>query len=443
MKVYKIISQTQSLCPVCLKRLDAAIVLRGKSYVMKKTCPDHGSFETTVWKGSIPMEKWSLTKERANIENPQTEIREGCPFDCGLCENHRQHTCTALIELTQSCNLNCRFCFADSKNTFSDPTIEQISALYKSVLSASGTCNIQLSGGEPTLRGDLPEIIRIGKDLGFKFIQVNTNGIRMAEEEDFVKELKSAGLDSVYLQFDGTDDEIYQKLRGKALLELKIKAIENCGKHDIGVVLVPTLVPKVNVQNVGEIINFALKHIRTVRGVHFQPVSYFGRVPNPPQDDDRLTLGELMDEIEKQTNGRIKAGSLRPPQCENSFCSFHGRYLFREDGGLTALAGNSDCCAKKAEEGARKAKVYVSKNWASREVEEQSEAPRADSWDKILSDLKNNSFSLSAMAFQDAWNVDINRVMDCCIHVVSPEGRLIPFCLYNITDTQGKALYRK
>ena len=443
MIVNKIFSQTQSLCPVCLKKLDATIVLHGKSYIMKKTCPVHGDFQTTVWKGSTPMEKWKLTKERAFIEKPLTEIREGCPYDCGLCSAHRQHTCTALIEVTQRCNLNCRFCFADSKNGCDDPTAEQINALYKSVMNASGACNIQLSGGEPTLRDDLPLIIKNGKNLGFKFIQVNTNGIRLAEEESFVEELKSAGLDSIYLQFDGTDDLIYHKLRGKALLTTKIKAIENCEKHGIGVVLVPTLVPNVNVSNIGEIIAFALEHIQAVRGVHFQPVSYFGRVPNPPLDDDRITLGELMDEIETQTDGKIKASSLRPPQCENSFCSFHGRYLYQENGELLALGGGSDCCAKKAEEGARKAKVYVSKNWAARQEEKQSAAAPADTWDEILSSIKNKSFGLSAMAFQDAWNVDLNRVMDCCIHVVSPEGKLIPFCLYNITDTEGKALYRK
>jgi len=441
--VNKVFAKTESLCPTCFQKIDATIVNKGQSYIMKKTCPTHGAFETTVWKGSIPMEKWKLTKERAHIKNPLTEVKEGCPYDCGLCKSHRQHTCTALIEITQRCNLNCRFCFADAKNNSSDPTAEELNALYKSVLYASGACNIQLSGGEPTLRDDLPQIIKNGKDLGFGFIQVNTNGIRLAEEESFVKDLKLAGLDSVYLQFDGTDDLIYHKLRGAKLLDLKIKAIENCEKYGIGIVLVPTLVPGVNVGNIGRIIEFALEHIRAVRGVHFQPVSYFGRIPNPPKDEERITLPELMDEIEKQTNGRIMASSLSPPQCENSFCSFHGRYLLKASGELQVLGGKSDCCSKKAEEGAKKAKIFVAKNWASRQSSTQSEKAPTDSWDEILSSIKDSSFNLSAMAFQDVWNLDLSRVMDCCIHVVSPEGKLIPFCLYNITDTQGRALYRK
>ncbi|NCB75004.1 MAG: radical SAM protein [Clostridia bacterium] len=439
----KVFSKTESLCPTCFKKIDATIVVRGQSYIMKKTCPTHGDFETTVWKGSIPMENWKLTKERANIKKPLTQVQNGCPYDCGLCPQHRQHTCTALIEITQRCNLNCRFCFADAKNGGKEPSLEEIGALYKGVLDASGACNIQLSGGEPTLRDDLPQIIKLGKDLGFGFIQVNTNGIRLAQEEGFAEKLKLSGLDSIYLQFDGTDDLIYYELRGAKLLDLKIKAIENCEKVGIGVVLVPTLVPGVNIGNIGEIIEFALRHINAVSGVHFQPVSYFGRVPHPPRDEDRITLPELMDEIEKQTKGKIKADSLRPPQCENSFCSFHGRYLLQGNGELSALRTAPDCCSKKAEECSKKAKIYVAKNWAARRQAAQSETATADSWDKIINIIKSSTFNLSAMAFQDVWNLDLARVMDCCIHVVSPEGKLIPFCLYNITDAQGHALYRK
>lgn len=439
--IKKIISRTQSLCPVCLDKIDATIVSNGKSCVMKKTCPIHGTFETTVWKGNIPMEEWKLTKERAQIKNPITEVQKGCPYDCGLCENHRQHTCTALIEVTHSCNLNCRFCFADSKTYCDkDPTLEQINSIYKSILKCSGACNIQLSGGEPTMRDDLPQIVRNGKELGFGFIQVNTNGIRLANDEKFVEKLKAAGLDSLFLQFDGTDDSVYRELRGRELLALKMKAIENCGKYGIGVVLVPTLVPDVNVNSIGQIIDFALDHIKTVRGVHFQPVSYFGRVPHTPEDCDRITLPELMEEIEKQTNGRIKADSLKPPQCENSFCSFHGRFLYK-GGELLKLTGNSSCgCVQKAEDGALKAKVYVKNNWASRQADIRRE--KTDDWDKILDSIKNYSFNISAMAFQDGWNVDLNRIMDCCIHVATPDGRLIPFCIYNITDTEGRSLYR-
>lgn len=428
------------------------------------------------------MEKWIVKKERAYINNPQREVSKGCPYDCGLCSEHRQHTCTALIEVTQKCNLHCRFCFADSNSCEkADPTLEEIKHMYESILKTSGICNIQLSGGEPTVRKDLPDIIKMGKDLGFQFIQINTNGIRIGEDESFVKQLKAAGLSSIFLQFDGTKDEINRKLRGEELLEIKIKAIENCKKYRIGVVLVPTLVPRVNTDNIGEIIDFALEHISAVRGVHFQPVSYFGRIPFMPDDEDRITLGEVMDEIEMQTNGRIKTNSLKPAKCENSLCSFHGSFIYRGNRELMSISDKSGCCSskdknddvgkkislkrkgnkivasttsasscccsiEKAEIGAIKAKEFVSRNWISRKPEADKESPESNEdtgWDGILNSINNNSFSLSAMAFQDVWNVNLERIKDCCIHVVNPEGKLIPFCMYNITTIDGKSLYRK
>lgn len=442
MKESKVVSHTQSLCPVCMKKLEADIVQDGNDYVLKKICPEHGNFETVVWKDNVPMETWKLSKERAHIENPITEISQGCPYDCGLCAMHRQHTCTALIEVTSRCNLNCRFCFANSNmQGESDPSLEQLNVLYESVRKNSRNCNIQLSGGEPTIRDDLPLIIQNGKKYGFDFIQINTNGIRLAEDEEYVGKLKAAGLDSIFLQFDGTNDSIFTALRGQNLLELKTRAIENCKKYGVGVVLVPTLVPGVNVEDIGGIIEFALEHIKAVRGVHFQPVSYFGRIPCAPEDRDRITLPELMTEIEKQTNGKIPASSLKPSQCENSFCSFHGRYLYQQGGGLLILSSDSCACVKKADEGAEKSKMYVSGNWSTRKSVLSKE--KSDSWDKILENINRSSFSISAMAFQDVWNVDLNRVMECCIHVVSPDKRLIPFCLYNLTDMNGNALYRE
>ena len=151
---------------------------------------------------------------------------------------------------------------------------------YEALLASGHPSNIQLSGGEPTLRDDLPEIVALGRAMGFRFIQLNTNGLRLARDPSFVERLKEAGLASVFLQFDGTHDEIYRALRGGPLLEAKLKAIHHCEQQELGVILVPTLVPRINTNDIGTIIRFALENIRVVRGVHFQPVSYFGRYPS-------------------------------------------------------------------------------------------------------------------------------------------------------------------
>lgn len=435
--------KTTSLCPVCLKKVSAFVFIEDDTSYMVKKCPDHGVFQTVLWRGGVPMEQWMRNKERAYIKNPITKVDKGCPYDCGLCNEHRQHTCTALIEVTQNCNLQCEFCFANSSdNKEKEPSLEEIRFQYQSVLKVSGICNIQLSGGEPTIRNDLPEIVKLGCDMGFPFIQVNTNGIRMAEDENYVIALKKAGLSSIFLQFDGTSDKIYETLRGKALFEKKKKAIENCKKHNIGVVLVPTLVPGTNVDNIGEIIKFGIKHVPTVRGVHFQPVSFFGRMPRKPQDTDRITLPEVMEEISKQTDHMILTESMKPPGCENALCSFHGNYIIEETGLRQVTKRSSSCCGtEKAEEGAIKAKAFVARKWSNSSCDCEQDKTNSD-WDNILNKIQKNSFSISAMAFQDVWNVNLERIKDCCIHVVTRDGRLIPFCMYNLTNTEGNSLYR-
>lgn len=441
---------TESICPVCLKKIPAKKISYNDKIYMEKSCPEHGSFKTLIWDGKPYAESWERKKIPAYPEKPYTKVEKECPFDCGLCPEHRQHTCTALVEVTQRCNLRCKFCFASSGGYHEDINMQKIEFMYKSILKSSGVCNIQISGGEPTLRDDLPEIIELGIKLGFKFIQLNTNGIRIAEDSDYVKKLKEAGLSSVFLQFDGTRDEIYQKLRGKDLLQHKVKAIENCARYGIGVILVPTLVYGVNIDDIGNIINFALKRISKVRGVHFQPVSYFGRFPDTPQSFQRITIPQILRYIEAQTHGMIKKESFRPPGCENSFCSFHGNFIYKGNGELMPVVSSKKECSCKCERadiGAQKARDFTARSWSGTAQKcikpvKISEG-KAVSWDEVIYNIKNFSFSITGMAFQDAWNFDVERVKDCCIHVVSPDGRMIPFCAYNLTDCQGNYLYRR
>lgn len=307
-----VLAHTQSLCPHCLKKLEARRIQKKQGVFLVKTCPEHGPMSTLIWKGPPDMKSWVRTKTPAGPARHGTETRQGCPFDCGICPQHRQRTCTALLEITWRCNLNCPVCFADSGGGVADPEISRIKTWYKQIKHhTGGGCNIQLSGGEPTLRDDLPDIIRMGKEMGFPFIQLNTNGLRLAKEKHFVQQLKQAGLDSVFLQFDGVDDRVHLKLRGRNLQSTKEQAIANCGAEGLAMVLVPTLVPGINDHQVGDIIRFGLARSPQVRGVHFQPVSYFGRFPTPPGDKDRITLPQVMQAVETRTG--INASYFKPP----------------------------------------------------------------------------------------------------------------------------------
>ncbi|VBB08795.1 radical sam, partial [Lucifera butyrica] len=281
-KEIEILGMTESICPVCLKRILARRVRIEDQVYLDKICPEHGYFKTVIWRGQPSYESWAVAKVPSQPPVCATDVNRGCPFDCGLCPAHRQHTCCVLLEVTQRCNLSCPFCFAAAGNEEQEPDIAAIEEWYYMLLASGGPYNIQLSGGEPTLRDDLPEIIALGRSLGFPFFQLNTNGLRLADDPHYIKELKRAGLSCVFLQFDGTDDAIYQKLRGGALLERKEAAIRRCAEYQIGVILVPTLVPGVNTENIGGMIQFAVERMPAVRGIHFQPVSYFGRYPEAP-----------------------------------------------------------------------------------------------------------------------------------------------------------------
>jgi len=442
-----VLATTQSVCPECLRRITAWRVQRGADIYLVKTCKEHGTFETVVWRGDPAHASWVRPKTPSSPVRPYTGVEKGCPFDCGLCLDHRQQTCTALLEVTQRCNLACDFCFASANGDFVDPDLATIEGWYRSVLRTGVTANVQLSGGEPTVRDDLPAIVALGRDLGFGFIQVNTNGLRFAHDSDYVAALKAAGLSSAFLQFDGTDDAIYRTLRGRGLLAEKEAAIGACAKHDLGVILVPTLMPGVNVHAVGDIVRFALAHTPVVRGVHFQPVSYFGRYPAAPADASRITLPEVIRALEEQTEGLVRMEHFIPPGCENALCSFHGNFVQLEDGRLHAWTQHQPrtCCCKpkSAAEGAAEARSFVSHQWRAPESASETKGPSLGGWDVLLERAKTHVFCISGMAFQDAWTLDLERLRDCCIHTVAPDGRLVPFCVYNLTARDGKTLYRK
>lgn len=443
-----LLGMTESVCPDCLALLPAERVQRGGDVYLRKRCPAHGPFETIVWRGEPDYAGWARPKIPAYPQRPVTAVAHGCPFDCGLCPDHRQQTCTALLEVTQRCNLRCPVCFAAAgQKPPPDPDLATIEGWFRMLLEKGGPCNVQLSGGEPTVRRDLPEIIRLGRGLGFGFIQLNTNGLRLADDPAYAATLRGAGLSSVFLQFDGVDDAVYRALRGEPLLARKVAAIEHCAAQGIGVILVPTLQPGVNDHQVGDIIRFALRFAPAVRGVHFQPISYFGRFPIPPGDGDRLTIPDVIRLIVSQSGGLVEGRSFAPPGCENALCSFHGNFVLMPEGRLVAWSKHepaSACCPPTdAAEGAVKARAFVATNWiALGDVAPAVSGPGLGEWDVLLQRAATHSFFISGMAFQDAWTLDLERLRDCCIHTVSPDGRLIPFCAYNLTDRHGQALYR-
>lgn len=411
----KVLRKTRSLCPRCLRNTEAVLVAEGENIKLKKSCPDHGSFSVTVWRGLSDFELWRSSAEAL-------EEGEGlfCPQNCGICAEHLQGSCCVLLEVTRRCNLACRFCFADGK--IAEPGMDELKMAVDTILSA-GKPLIQLSGGEPSLRDDLPELIRYIRGKGVGYVQLNSNGLRLAEDEEYVKALAEAGLSFVFLQFDGVSDDIYEKLRGKALLETKKKAIELCGKHGLGVTLVPTLVKGVNEHQVGDIIRFGASLSPVVRGVHFQPVSYFGRYPEKPDDNERYTLDELIYALGVQAG--IREENIAPSRCDHPSCGAHASFVVMKNGSLMPLTFRRN--AQKMGS-ALQNREYIGSRWTRNAEKETSDCgDDLSDMDAFVERVKSHGFTVTAMAFQDAMNIDIERLRRCSLHVYS-EGALKPFC---------------
>lgn len=445
----KIIKETVSVCPVCLERVLAQKVAYGDNVYLEKTCPEHGTFKSLVWEGKPRYQVWLRQEDNTKPILNDTETESGCPYDCGLCPEHKQQACCVLIELTQRCNQKCKFCFADAGHAMAEMTLEEISSLYDFLLERSPQrpFNIQLSGGEPTLRKDLAEIIRLGKEKGFPYIQINSNGKLLAADPAYAQELAEAGLDCLFLQFDGVSDDIYREIRSEPLLDIKKKAIEHCGQAGIGVVLVVTVVPGINDGQIGAIVDFLLANMPAVRGIHFQPVSYFGRFPQEPTDEMRYTIPKLLRDLEDQTQGRLRIGNFIPLLTGHSLCSFHGSFLVKPDGQIAAISTppEKDCCSCKQDAiiGARN---YLGRKWGSRPQNAVGESSfeggvNFDDWDLFIKQVHEKGFNITAMAFQDVWNIDLERLQKCRVHVATPSHKLIPFCAYNLTDKEGRNLY--
>lgn len=444
---------TESLCPVCLSTVPAMLLAEGEDVLLEGKCPKHGSWRTRIWAGPPSWESWcgeaptGAAGPAVDEAEPGRPVDTDCPGACGLCARHRQRTCTAVLEVTQKCDLGCRFCFAESApdgsmpgGSMPDLPLADIAEALRRLYADQGAVNLQLSGGEPTTRDDLPGIIRTARAAGFSFVQLNTNGLRLASQTGYAETLRDAGLVSVFLQFDGVTDETYRALRGRPLASTKLRALERCARAGLAVVLVPTVVPGINDQELGSLVRLAAEWAGVVRGLHLQPVSYFGRYPDNGRP--RLTLPEVLRLLEHQTGGVIKTGDFSPSSCEHVRCSFRARYWVRDGGRLEPLKPERTCCRPApADDAAQRAIAATSLQWSRRSPRDADR--RGQTGDGLGRFLEETSkiLAVSGMLFQDAWCLDLERVRQCCVHELVPGRGLVPFCLWNLTSASGHRLY--
>ena len=460
---------SRSICPECRSKIDARIFAEGDQVYIEKECDKHGIFQDVYWSDDKAYDRAeNLRFDGEGPENPQTKEKQGCPLDCGICSRHLSHTLLAIIDVTNRCNLRCPICFANAAAVgyVYEPSKEQILSMLNTLRSHRPlpVPALQFSGGEPTLREDLPELIHMAKKLGFLNIEVNTNGIKLSQSVEYCRTLKAAGMDTVYLQFDGLTPDVYKFTRGRDLVETKMTAIKNCRRAGMrSIVLVVTLIKGVNDGQLGDIIRFAADNFDVIRCINVQPISFVGRIPKEELKKLRMTIPDFMKCVEKQSDGKILAtdfypvpsmvpiskavGMLKqeryPEFTAHPHCGM-ATYFLLNDGEIVAINRYVDVgkilksmrtvagMASRGHKFLAKLQLMTSLRHVKLGFLRKYLGPvlKTGSFE-ALRELHERIILLSCMHFMDAYNFDFERVRRCLIHYAVPDGRIIPFCSYN------------
>ena len=448
-KDYVYLNSTQSLCPVCLKKIDAKLVIKNGKVFMKKNCRDHGEFTCLIEDDAEYFLSQSYYKKPGTISKTRMNIKDGCPFDCGLCPDHEQHSCINLINVTDNCELGCTTCYISSDKSGKYLSLAKIDEMLDFIVDSEyGKAEIiQISGGEPATHPDILKILELTKTKNIKFMMLNTNGIRIGEDEKFAEQLAAfKGGFEVYLQFDGLKEETYRKLRGKDLLEIKKRAIKNLHKYGIPVTLVSVIEKGTNDDEIGDLIRFGLE-TNFIRGINFQPVSYFGRIEriNP---EERSTVTSVIYDIENQTRGLIKKSDIIPLPCDPDKISL--TYLIKNKNKFVPITRKID--VRKHLSVINNSLSFVPADFLDNSLKGLWSLPGFFSSFRSLKDFSccipydpallskkermkfvdNNTFRISIVSFQDAYNFDVKSVKSECIHFITPDLKKIPFSTFNI-----------
>ncbi|QEG20225.1 radical SAM protein [Mariniblastus fucicola] len=467
---------TQSLCPDCLNVVPAKIVNRDGQIWFDKFCPDHGSRSDFVCSDAKWWDRMEFNVPGRRPVKFGVEPNRGCPYDCGLCTQHEQHTCIAVLELTDSCNLKCPMCYAASGPGRKHLTFDQCVAAIDRLVEVEGRPEIlQLSGGEPTIHPQFAEVLQYACDQPIDLVMVNTNGIRIASDERLVEVLaQQKNRCQIYLQMDGLNDRSNEYLRGESLLDRKMKATEVLGAAGLNVTLVATMQPDLNMDQIGPLIEFAIQR-PWITGVSFQPATYVGRSALPEDLSRRITFPDIIREVELQTQSRFRESDFFPIPCAHpnahTLC-----YAFRSGTEVVPVTRfvdiekHFDLLANGISLNRENTRQIVEQLMlrescgpgcdcsGGAEIEgglvslmQSSTAPKTNGsdidWASLASDFFSRAmsadlgnadmFRITTTSFMDVYNFDIRQLMKSCVHHLLPSGHLVPFCAWNVLYRDG------
>lgn len=441
---YLFYDTTSSVCSTCLRPVEAKILLKENHVYMDKWCPAHGTERVLI---SDDADYYRLCRE-VYVKAPEmperfnTAMQYGCPYDCGICPDHMQHSCVSVVEITERCNLSCPICYAESSpNHGRHATLNEIIAMLDIVVANEGEPDVvQISGGEPTIHPDFFAILDEVRKRPIRHLMINTNGLRIAQESEFVARLSQykPGLE-IYLQFDSLHDEVLQNFRGANLSALHQSALTQLENHAISTTLVMTVKRGINDDEIGEVIQHALQW-KCVRGVTLQPVQDAGRVEDLSKEH-RLTVSEVRRRIAEQSN-LFSLDDIVPVPCNpDTLAMAYALKRDKETLPLTRwlkpadlLAGDKNTIVFERDPTLkdRLFKLFATNLSPLNQAKCLSELLCC--LPKIAGEGLNydNVFRVLIVQFMDARNLDIRALKKSCVHIAQKDGKLIPFEAFNL-----------
>lgn len=441
---------TNSICSTCLKKLEAKIILQDRKVYMLKHCMEHGREKVLIADDIDYYKKCREFLKAGDMPKKfNTKVKYGCPYDCGLCTEHEQHSCVSIIEVTDRCNLACPTCYAESSpRSGAHRSLAEIEKMLDIVVVNEGEPDVvQISGGEPTIHPDFFKILDAAKARPIKHLMLNTNGLRIAREKDFVEKLaKYMPNFEIYLQFDSFEENALMRLRGEDLRNIRAKAIENLNEFNISTTLVVTLQKGLNTNEIGKIIDFATTQ-PCIRGVTFQPTQIAGRVENFDVNKNRITLSEVRNEILKQTDLFCPDDIVPVPCHPDAIAMAYALKIGGEMIPLTRYFKPEDLLDHSRNTVTFEHLPDVKEKMFALFSTGNSPQKAADKMADILCCLPqvnipeltyNNLFRVIIMQFYDAYNFDVRGVKKSCVHIVHKDGRIIPFDTMNLFYMDNK-----
>ena len=455
---------TQSLCPECLGLVHAKIIARDNRVYFRKHCPEHGTREDFVCSDL----RWFDRLEHGTpgklpiIQGTQPD--KGCPFDCGLCTEHEQHTCVAVLEITSSCNLTCPMCYAASAPGGQHLTFEQTKAAIDRLVQVEGQPEVlQLSGGEPTIHPQFLEILDYACSQPIDYVMINTNGIRFSRDREFLDRVAEyRGRIEIYLQFDGFHDQVNTSLRGESLLDTKLQALDRLQAAGLNTILVCTVQTNVNDDQLGQIVRCGIERTN-ITGVSFQPATYSGRYFLPQDLEHRITFPDVLRGIATQAPEVFRESDFLPLPCAHpnahtlSFAYRSGAEALPLNRFIN-IEQNMDLLANGITFTRERAKQLIEAYLGRAVSREEGDAgcgregchptfPLAKSEQRMATEFFERAIDkqldpqdvlrVTVTSFMDAYNFDVRQLMKSCVHHLLPSGHIIPFSAYNVLYRDG------